>query len=352
LVGLDNPPIPLPLPSLLFSSLPHCRRQLNIIVNVCIGNNLQCLCPLPFQQQWLSSKPCCPTPTTSHTTNRCCPPHLIAPPPLATSLLSSGWLLCCLLLHHCLPSAGASAPPRIVSAGASASHFPVLLPLVVPFWLVFGCCAPLVSPAPAMPPLPGQQRDNKGDEGGLSLSLLLLVHHHHQLLTPAISSARLWLPPLKTPVAYAALVVVHPQLVPFICTDWLLHHILLRPLPLPSSCPLVLSSLQPLKVLLPLDAPLRPPPDCHLFAWPGCCIAFSHATAAAAATAQWQRSSNNGSSAAAAQWQQQHGGGGGSVAAAWQQRGGSMASVVVAARREAQRQRVGSGGSGSSLVAA
>ena len=120
LVGLDNPPVPLPLPSLLSSSLPTCRRQSNIIVNVCIRNNLQCLC-------------------------------------------------------HC-------------------------------------CCALLLSPAPAMSPPSGQQRDNKGDEGGLWLSLLLLVHHHHQLLMSAISSARPWLPPLKTPVAYVALgvVVVHP----------------------------------------------------------------------------------------------------------------------------------------------
>ncbi len=97
---------------------------------------------------------CHPTPVVlhqqqAHTPNRCCPTPLISPPPLTTSLLSSGWLLCCLLLHHCLPSAGASAPLPIVSAGASASRFLEPLPLVVPFWLflvVVRCCCPLPQP--------------------------------------------------------------------------------------------------------------------------------------------------------------------------------------------------------------
>jgi hypothetical protein len=115
----------------------------------------------------------------AHTPNRCLSLSLIALPPLATSLLSSGWLLCCILLDHCILSTGASAPLAIVPADASASCFLEPLPFVVLFWLVFGCCAPLLSPTLATPPSPGQQRDNKGDEGGLLLFLLLLVHHHH-----------------------------------------------------------------------------------------------------------------------------------------------------------------------------
>jgi hypothetical protein len=102
LVGLDNPPVPLPLPSLLSSSLPHHRRQSNIIVNVCIGNNLPCPCPLPFQQQWLSSNPCCPTTTTS--------PHS----------------------HTLLPSAS--------HCTANSCHIPLVL------WLVV--VLPLVAPLP------------------------------------------------------------------------------------------------------------------------------------------------------------------------------------------------------------
>jgi hypothetical protein len=69
----------------------------------------------------------------AHIPNRWCPLPLIALPPLSTSLLSSGKLLCCLVSHHCLPSAGASAPPHLVSASASASHSLAPLPLVVPF---------------------------------------------------------------------------------------------------------------------------------------------------------------------------------------------------------------------------
>ncbi len=224
LEGLDNPLVPLLLPSTLSSALSHCRRQLNVIVTICIGISIQCLCPLHFNNNGCLLTPVVLHQQQAHTPKHCCPPSLIAPPPLATSLLSSGWLLCCLLSHHCLPSAGASAPPPLVSAGASASCPPVPLPLVVQFplsapllfsgWLLVvarHCCLP-----PWPPPPPGQQHDNRGDEEGLLLSLLLLVHHHHQLPTPAISSARPWLPPLKSPVAYVTLVVVHPQLAPFI----------------------------------------------------------------------------------------------------------------------------------------
>jgi hypothetical protein len=158
------------------------------------NNNSQLLTPVVLHQQ------------QARTPNHWRPLPLIAPPPLATSLLSSGWLLCCILLHHCLLSAGTSAPPPLVSSGASASHSLALLPLVAPLplctplilWLVVGCCAPLLSPALTPMPQPGQQYDNKGDEGGLSSSLLFLVHHHHQLSMPAISSARPWLPPSKS----------------------------------------------------------------------------------------------------------------------------------------------------------
>ncbi len=131
LVGLDNPPVPLPLPSLLSSSLPHCRRQSNVIVNICIGNNLQCLCPVPFQQQWLSSNPCCPMPTTS--------PH--SQPTLPTAVALHLSLHCHLLPHPSCPQVGCCAASCRTTASRLQAPLPLcLLCLLVPLPHIFWRC--------------------------------------------------------------------------------------------------------------------------------------------------------------------------------------------------------------------
>ncbi len=143
--GLENPSVPSPLPSLLSSSIPHCRRQSNVIVNVCIGISLQCLCTLPFQKQWPSSNPCYPTPTTSPhsqlllpsashcTTTSCHIPlvlwlvvvlPLVAPlPPVCRRLCPSTSCVCWCL---CLTFSGAAASCCAVLVGCWLLHAAVV----------------------------------------------------------------------------------------------------------------------------------------------------------------------------------------------------------------------------------
>jgi hypothetical protein len=178
---------------------------------------------------------------------------------------------------------------------------------------------------------------------------------------PAISSARPWLPPSKTPVAYVALVFVHSQMplsstlagccITFCCIPYLscplvllyshpcslskcCRHLMHRCLHLP-----IATCLPELVVALLLVVPL-PQQRWQL---------GSGAAAVAAAAAAAARQQHNGSATATAQRRQRNSGRATVAAAAGQQRGGSSCSSAAAAWGAAWWQH---GGGSTAVLAA
>jgi hypothetical protein len=113
--GLDNPPVTLPLPSLPSSALPHCRQQLNVIVNVCIGMRkvTHPSQPRPLCQDTLPPPP--PPP----------PPALAQPPAdqwLVIVLYVAPCLLCCCRMFLLAPAIVVRSSTLLSTAAAHFCH--------------------------------------------------------------------------------------------------------------------------------------------------------------------------------------------------------------------------------------